>query len=60
MSTLFPNFLEEVPFMLHSSFHPGPEDGAHFRAEPDACFVPLILACGEEEALKGGKEASEN
>lgn len=46
--------------MLHSSFQPGPEDGVLFREEPDACFVPLILACGEKEALNGGKEASEN
>ncbi len=53
-------FLEEVPCMLDSSFQPGPaEVGTDFRAESILWCAPFALPCGEDEALKGGNDASE-
>ncbi len=48
-------FLEEAPFMLDSSFQPGPD----FRAESILWCAPFTLPCGEDEARKGGNNASE-
>jgi hypothetical protein len=53
-----PAFLEEVPLMVVSSFQPGPVDTTGFRADSNRCFAPFEPVCGDGDALKGGKDAS--
>ena len=56
---MFPVLLEGVACILDASFQPGPMNGTDFDAASGRRFEPFTLPCGDEDALKGGSEDSD-